>query len=212
VCASSAESPCMRRRLVAPVLAVGIIAAGSASAGTSPLQQRAAEVRWAIPAAAAYQADHRTWKGMTVAKLRRYYSIKNVVVRRATKTGFCLQTTKTPFVHYDGPAGNVRKARCGIKGAIVPFVSKPRPPAPPPAAAEQRIRNAVPAMEGYAADHSGYAGATIAGLHEYDTSVADITIVSATRDSYCIESGSGTDEYFKDGPGADIAPGACPAS
>ena len=148
---------------------------------------------------------------MTVAKLRQYYSIKNVVVRRATKTGFCLQTTKTPFVHYDGPVGSVRKARCGVKGAIVPFVSKPAPPAPPLAPAEQRIRNAIPAMEGYAADHDGYAGATVSGLQQYDSSVADITIVSATRDSYCIESGTGADEYFKDGPGAEIASGGCPA-
>jgi len=199
----------MRRRLFLLLLAAGILVASPSLAGTTPLQERAGEVRWAIPAAIAYYADHGTWRGMTVPKLRRYYSIKNVVVRRATKRAFCLQSTRTPFVHFDGPAGKVRKGRCGVRGAVIPFVPRPEPATPPLTDAQKRIRNAIPALEGYAADHGGYGGVTLAELQEYDASVADITIVRATADTYCIESGSGAEQYHKDGPGAEIAPGAC---
>ena len=121
----------MHGRLVASFLAAGVLLVSTAIAGTSPLQDRAYEVRSAIPAAIAYYADHGTWRGVTVGRLRRYdSSIKNVVVRRATKTGFCIQSTKTPFAHYDGPAGNVRKGRCGVRGAVIPFV--PRAGSTPP--------------------------------------------------------------------------------
>src|SRR5215212_10825356 len=83
----------------APVGRLLLYAAAAAAVGTTPLQDRASEVRYAIPAAIAYYADHGTWRGMTVAKLGRYYAVKGVVVRRATRTGFCLQTARTPFVH-----------------------------------------------------------------------------------------------------------------
>jgi hypothetical protein len=208
--APGAERCSMRRCLAAPLLAAGILVASSAIAGTSPVQQRAGEVRWAIPAAMAYQADHGTWRGMTVAKLRRYYSITNVVVARATRTAFCIQSTRPPFVHFDGPVGKVRQGRCGVRGAVVPFVPKPgtRPKSPP--TAEQQVRAAIPAVEAYAADHNGYAGMTLAALRRYDPAV-DVTIVRAARNTYCIERGTGAEQYHKDGPGAEIAPGPCPA-
>jgi hypothetical protein len=203
----------MRGRLAASFLAAGILLVSTAIAGTSPLQDRAYEVRSAIPAAIAYYADHGTWRGVTVSKLRRYdSSIKNVVVSRATKTGFCIQSTKTPFVHYDGPSGKVRKGRCGVRGAVIPFVPRPGPTPPPATTAEQRLRAAVPAIEAYAADHDGYAGMTIAALRAYDAGIIDITIVRATRDTYCIESGTGAEQFHRNGPAEPNAPGPCPAS
>jgi hypothetical protein len=201
------------RRLLAPLFVAGILIATSAVAATSPLQERALEVRSAIPASIAYYYDHGTWRGMTVTKLRRYdRSIKNIVVRRATKRGFCIQSSKTPFVHFDGPAGKVRQGRCGVRGAIVPYVPRPgTTTTTPPPDAQRRIRNAIPAAEAYNVDHNGYAGMTIAALRAYDASITDIRIVRATRDTYCIESGTGAEEYHKDGPGKAIAPGPCPA-
>jgi len=206
-----AEGWTMRSRRVALLVAVVICTTAAAGAATSPLQQRAGEVRFAIPAAIAFQADHGTWRGMTVAKLQRYYTIKNVIVPRATNAGFCIQSTRKPFVHFDGPAGKVRERRCGIRGKVVPFE---RPPTTEPSetTAQQRIRAAVPAIEGYAADHNGYAGMTIAALRQYDPAIAGITIVRATRTTYCIESGTGADQFHKDGPGSAPAPGACPAA
>lgn len=203
----------MHGRLVASFLAAGILLVSTAIAGTNPLQERAYEVRSAIPAAIAYYADHGTWRGVTVSKLRRYdSSLKNVIVRRATKTGFCIQSTKTPFAHYDGPSGNVRKGRCGVRGAVIPFVPRPGATPPPATTAEQRLRAAVPAMEAYAADHNGYAGMTIEALRKYDAGIIDITIVRATRTTYCVETGTGADEFHRNGPAEPNAPGPCPAS
>jgi hypothetical protein len=203
----------MHGRLVASFLAAGILLVSTAIAGTSPLQDRAYEVRSAIPAAIAYYADHGTWRGVTVSTLRRYdSSIKNVVVRRATKTGFCIQSTKTPFAHFDGPAGKVRKGRCGTRGAVIPFVPRPGSTPPPATTAEQRLRAAVPAMEAYAADHNGYAGMTIEALRKYDAGIVDITIVRATSTTYCVESGTSADQFHRNGPAEPNAPGPCPAS
>jgi hypothetical protein len=203
----------MRGRLLASLLAAGILLVSTAVAGTSPLQERAYEVRTAIPAAIAYYADHGTWRGMTVNKLRRYdRSIKNVVVTRATKSGFCIQSTKTPFAHFASPSRDVRKGRCGVRGAVIPFVPRTGSPPPPANTAEQRLRAAVPAIEAYAADHNGYAGMTIAALRRYDAGVVDITIVRATRSMYCIESGTGADQFHRNGPAEPNAPGPCPVT
>jgi hypothetical protein len=196
----------MRRRLFALLLVATALAA-SATAATDPLQTRAKEVRNAIPAAFAYYADHNTYAGMTLAKLRRYdRSIRNVAVRRATKSRFCIQSTYRPFVHYAGPAGPVRKGACGVNGAEVPRVDSGSP-APPITTAEQRLRAAVPAIEAYAADHGSYAGMTLDQLRRYDYGISDVRIAWTTRDRYCIESGSGAETYHRLGPAEGSKPG-----
>ena len=205
----------MRRRLVLSLLAAGVLATSSAIAAMSPLQERAYEVRAAIPPAIAYYYDHGfTWRGMTVATLKRYdRELKNIVIRNATKNGFCILTTKRPFVHFNGPTGKVRRGLCGQRGAIVPYVPRPGAEPTPQTTAQQRIRNAIPAMEAYNADNGnrGYAGMTIAALRKYDASITGVTIVRATSDTYCIESGTGAEQYHKNGPGAEITAGSCPA-
>jgi hypothetical protein len=209
-----ADPKLVRRRLLAPVLLAATLLVSSAGAGTNPLQVRRLEVVSAAPASAAYYADHGTYAGMSVAKLRRAYdsSLKNIVVRTATRRHYCIGSTLKPFVHYDGPGGQVRRGRCGTRGAIVPRPASPPSTPPNVTTAEQRLRAAVPAIEGYAADHGGYAGMTLAGLRKYDAGIVDITIVRASRDTYCIESGTGSETFHKDGPGESSAPGPCPAA
>jgi hypothetical protein len=209
-----ADPELVRRRLLAPLLLACALLASSADAGTSPLQARRLEVVSAVPASEAYYADHGTYAGMSVAKLRRAYdsSLKNIVVRKATRSRYCIGSTRKPFVHYDGPGGPARRGRCGTRGAVVPRpASSPSTP-PKTTTAEQRLRAAVPAIEGYAADHGGYAGMTLAGLRNYDAGIVDITIVRASRDTYCIESGTGAEMFHKNGPGESSAPGSCPAA
>jgi hypothetical protein len=206
---ASAETGAVGRRLAALVLAVLGLSAGAAAA-TDPLQARAREVRNAIPSAEAWAADHGTYAGMTVAKLRRAYdrSLKNIAVKRATKKAYCIQSTLRPFVHYNGPAGPLRKGACGTRGAEVP-----RPGSTPPSVpttAEQRLRAATPAIEAWAADHGGYAGMTLEGIRRWDPSIEGITIAWTTPAKYCIESADDTGTYHKLGPEESVKPAACP--
>jgi hypothetical protein len=53
---------------------------------------------------------------------------------------------------------------------------------------------------------------TLAELRQYDAGITDITIVRASRDTYCIESGTGSEMFHKDGRGEGSAPGPCPAA
>jgi hypothetical protein len=197
------------RRLI--LLPLVVAAVTVSSAGAADILTSARYVRAAIPAVEAYRADHGGYKGMTLAKIRRWdKSIRNIRIRTATKRTYCLESTTRPFAHKAGPGAAVRTDRCGRRGTEVDF--DPSPPPPPPASAADRIRYAIPAMEAYAADHNGYAGMTVAALRTYDETVSDITIVRATRSTYCVESGTGADEFHKDGPGAPIASGPCPVS
>jgi hypothetical protein len=199
------------RRRVSALLFVAAVLSTSAAAATDPLQTRAKEVRSAVPAAFAYYADHNTYAGMTPAKLRRYdRSIRNVTVRGATKTKFCIQSTYKPLVHYAGPAGPVRKGACGVNGAEVPRPgSTPPPPASTP---EQHIRYATPAIEAYNADHGGYTGMTVELLRRYDASITELRVAWALRDRYCVQSGTGDAAYHRVGPAEPAKPGSCPAS
>jgi hypothetical protein len=209
-----ADPELVRRRLLVPVLLAGALLGSSAGAGTSPLQARRLEVVSAVPASEAYHADHGTYAGMSMAKLRRAYdqSLRNIVVRNATRSRYCIGSTLKPFVHYDGPSGHARRGRCGTRGAVVPRPASPPFTPPNITTAERRLRAAVPAIEGYAADHDGYAGMTLAGLRIYDAGIVDISIVRASRDTYCIESGTGSAMFHKNGPGESSAPGPCPAA
>jgi len=185
--------------------AVAVPAADAAGVLTS-----ARHVRYAIPAVEAYAADHHGYKGMTLAKIRKWdKSIAQIRIRTATKRTYCIESTTRPFAHKAGPGAAIRTGHCGQRGTAVDFDPAPLPP---PTTAEQKIRYAIPAMEAYAADHNGYAGMTIAALRKYDVTVADLTIVRATRATYCVENRTGADQLHKDGRGAPITFGPCPTT
>jgi hypothetical protein len=201
----------MRRRLVISQFVLVTALLTVPVGGAADVQTSAQYVRAAVPAIEAYAADHGGYKGLTIAKLRRWdRSIHNISIRSATRRSYCIQSTTRPLVHKAGPAATVRTGRCGVRGAPVPYSPKPSP-VPQPTTADQRLRAAVPAIEAYSADHNGYAGMTLAGIRKYDASIMDITIVRASRDTYCIESGTGAEQYHRNGPAEANAPGPCPA-
>ena len=185
----------------------------SAVAATATVPQAAQRVRAAIPAMEFYAADNGTYTGATAAKLRAIdRNIRNVVVKRATKSTYCLQSTLAgPVVHFDGPKGPVRRGPCGVRGAVVP---QPRPasPAPTAAIARKRLRMAVPAIEVYAFESGGYNGLTLAKIRAIDAGVEGIRVVWATADAYCIESGSGAATHHRRGSDRPVAAGRCPAA
>ncbi len=77
-------------------------------------------------------------------------------------------------------------------------------------AAKANVRAAIPAVEAYYADNNVYTGMTLGGLQSsYDAGVKNITIVSASDNTYCVKSKVGQAEFFKAGPSSDITSTPC---
>src|SRR5262245_7288974 len=77
-------------------------------------------------------------------------------------------------------------------------------------AAQANVRASVPGAEAYYADSNTYAGMDLTVLqNSYDQGIKDITVVSATATTYCIQSTKGAETWKKAGPGSDIVTGAC---
>ena len=71
------------------------------------------------------------------------------------------------------------------------------------------LRASIPAIEAYWQDHSAYTGMTLAGLRSIDAGIAGISIVSASKQTYCAEATSGDSRAFKNGPSGEIMLGTC---
>jgi hypothetical protein len=200
-----------RRRPVAVLLVLTVCVLATAVAASATVPQAAQRVRAAVPAMEFYAADNGTYAGATAAKLRAIdRSIRNVVVKRATKSAYCIQSTlRGPVVHFDGPKGPVRRGPCGVRGTVVP---QPRPAPAAPTAAKERLRAAVPAIEVYALENGGYRGMTLAKIRVIDAGIEGIRVVWATADTYCIESGSGAAMHHRRGSERPIAAGRCPTA
>jgi type IV pilus assembly protein PilA len=77
-------------------------------------------------------------------------------------------------------------------------------------AAQANVRASVPGAEAYYADYNTYAGMDLTALQtSYDAGIKDITVVSATSTTYCIQSTKGAETWKKAGPGSDIVTGVC---
>ena len=75
---------------------------------------------------------------------------------------------------------------------------------------QSSVRSVIPALEAHYADHGTYAGATLARLRSlYDPSLGGVRIVSATSETYCVESTGPAAVFSKRGPAADIVDGSC---
>ena len=77
--------------------------------------------------------------------------------------------------------------------------------------AESNVRAIVPAVESFYSDHSSYSAIDNAatgsppGLASYDPSGSQhVVIASASLNTYCLYSTSGTSTFFKKGPGGGI--------
>ena len=81
-----------------------------------PVEQTAADyVRAAIPALEAYNADHGSYLGVSLAELQREYDagVQNVTIVRADRYTYCLESTVDPTTYKkEGPAGEIVPGRC----------------------------------------------------------------------------------------------------
>jgi hypothetical protein len=75
---------------------------------------------------------------------------------------------------------------------------------------EVDVRNVIAAAEAYYADHNTYVGMTVGYFRQIDKPYpSEVTIESATADSYCLEADSGSDAASYSGPGGSILPVTC---
>ena len=88
---------------------------GTGSTGSSGYGSYDGEtrVRAAIPALEAYNADHGTYKGVTLGALRSYDAgVSGVRIVRATATSYCLESTGSGAFHKTGSAGEILPGAC----------------------------------------------------------------------------------------------------
>jgi hypothetical protein len=77
--------------------------------------------------------------------------------------------------------------------------------------AQSNLRNSVPAIEAWYADHGTYAGMTVDKLRtQYDYGISlDLKIVRATKKAYCVESSVAGETWSYVGPARGFASGGC---
>jgi prepilin-type N-terminal cleavage/methylation domain-containing protein len=79
-------------------------------------------------------------------------------------------------------------------------------------AAKSALRQALPAVHGFHADHDTWTGMTLAQLrNDYDRTLANLTIVSSDDDGYCLQSSVNDRVWFAAGPPLDISSTSCAA-
>jgi type IV pilus assembly protein PilA len=74
-----------------------------------------ADVSAAIPGIEAYNADHNGYTGATSAVLQASYDagIKNILIKTATATSYCIQSTVGSAVYFkNGPGANIVAGTC----------------------------------------------------------------------------------------------------
>lgn len=77
-------------------------------------------------------------------------------------------------------------------------------------AAEANVREAIPSMEAYYAEHSSYAGATVSELRTIDSGLSSTVAVAwAQAQRYCLESTVGGQTASETGPSGAVVPQAC---
>jgi hypothetical protein len=174
-------------------------------------EQAMANVRAAIPAIEAWNADHGSYRGMTVGRLKQYDetigdSIR--ILRRLPKDLYCVESTVgTATWHKLGPAGEIDSGFCPDQVNVGA--------APPPRAssgdAQTDLRSAVPAIEAWYADHGKYAGMTTEQLRlQYDYGIpSSIRVVRATKTAYCVETTVEGDTWSYWGPRRGFRHGGC---
>jgi hypothetical protein len=109
--------PGSMRRLAAlaalPFLLAGCYWNTGSSGSSGSSYDAETRVRMAIPAIEAYNADHGTYKGVTLGRLRQYdMGVTGVRVVRATATGYCLESTGSGAYHKTGSAGEILPGSC----------------------------------------------------------------------------------------------------
>jgi hypothetical protein len=175
--------------------------------------QGAANLQAAAVSIEIYGMAHNTYAGATLAALRSIdRSIKDISIVKASKTGFCIETTTgDPHIFLNPSAGQLMLGSCDDPENGKPYTP---PPAKPDGEGDSLIasdplRYSVPAIEAYRQDHGTYAGMSLGTLRYIDPGIPDISIVRAGKRTYCIEALAGESRTFKNGPTGEVLRGSC---
>lgn len=198
--------------LAAIVLLLLAVACGTKSRDRGNAQG-AANLQAAAVSIEIYRAAHNTYGGVTLAALRSIdRSIKDISIVKASKTGFCIETTTgDPHIFLNPLAGQLMLGSCDDPENGKPYTP---PPAKPGGEGDSLIasdplRYSVPAIEAYRQDHGTYAGMSLGTLRYIDPGIPDISIVSASKQMYCVEAAAADSRFFKNGPTGKIMLGSC---
>jgi hypothetical protein len=182
----------------------------SSSSGSGETSSAQSNVRNSVPAIEAWYADNGTYAGMTVALIQHRYdtSVKDVtLVRPLNRKTYCVESTVGGASYFKaGPAADILEGHCGDRVGQAP------PPLQAPTYdAATNVRAAIPAIEAWNADRGTYAGMTVKKLRgRYDAGIPEtVTIVQATKTTYCVESTAIGETYSFRGPHGPLAPGGC---
>ncbi|MGA9762525.1 MAG: hypothetical protein WBQ14_08890 [Gaiellaceae bacterium] len=176
-------------------------------------------LRASIAAIETYYQDHNTYAGMTLAELR-YIDpwIPDISIVSAKKKTYCIEATGGDSrIFKNGPTGEMMIGSCADPTNGKPYEPPPSEEPEPSSSSEPldgagALRSSIPAIEAYWQDHNAYTGMTASKLREtIDAGLPEIKIVSAKKNTYCIEIAVGGASSFVRGPMGAVMQGHCPA-
>jgi Tfp pilus assembly protein PilE len=204
----------MRRALPLVAIAISLLTIGCGTKAQKHEDAQAiANLRAAIPSIEAYYQDHNSYAGATVAGLRKAYdpAIADIAIVKTDKQTYCIEATATGSRAFkNGPGAGIMLGSCSDPENGKPYT--------PPESSDEAtasdpgmpLRSSIPAIEAYYQDHNSYAGMTLAKLRKsYDSGIAGISIVRASKDAYCIETVGGDTHLFYEGPAGPLMLGSC---
>ena len=176
-----------------------------------------ANIRASVPAIEAYWSDNNTYSGMSRAKLRDIDpGIADLSIASARWRTYCIEAIAGESRAFkNGPAAEIMLGSCSDpKNGKHYDTTSPEDSssstAPPDATTA--LRASLAAIEAYHMDHNTYSGMTVSKLRKIDQGFPALKIVSAKKESYCVEiTVDGASSFAKSPPIGNIKQGHCPA-
>jgi hypothetical protein len=168
------------------------------------LQDRS-NVRVAVVPIEAWYAEHQTYAGLTLEKLRRIDPLLEDIqlVGALTSETYCVESSVGVATwRKQGPGSPLTGGHCPNTVVVPP---------PPSSDPQANLRAAIPAIESWGIEHGTYAGATIAKLRaQYDSHIpTGIVLVVPSKKSYCVQSTAGGKTWSYHGPRPGFSKGGC---
>ena len=214
----------MRRAvpLVAIVLVLLAVACGTKASKNenapdeANLRASVANLRASIPAIEAYYQDNNTYIGLTLTGLQSIDAgIRGISIVSASEQTYCVEATSGGSRAFkNGPSGEIMLGSCSDPNGGKPYnpaSSEESSSSSETLDAFSSLRASLPAIEAYYQDHNRYSGMTLSKLRQIDPGLPEIKIVSAKKETYCVESTSGDSYASRNSPTSEIrlSSGSC---